>query len=131
MNEPLGRDRLGRLVYLDDFVSIDSGCGVVLDADDDGICFKFVFGGVIVLKYHGSAEHVIVDFAASPKRSNFERYFADLGTMDDVLLAQKRICLSVSGFDCVQGDCVFGSWCNSDWLGYDSFMAWLQQEATV
>ena len=57
MSEPLGRDRLGRLVYEDDLIFPDN---TMSDGD------------------------FIVCLNESPKHTNYERYFADLGGFSEI-----------------------------------------------
>ena len=117
MSEPLGRDRLGRLVYEGDF--LDIGDGFRWKVARPNCKLERMFDEKAIVLYP-------VDLAASPSRTNYERYFADLGTIDQIIVAYMD--------DVLQSDDLF--WVDFQhelwWdYGYAGFEAWLKQEATV
>lgn len=102
MSEPLGRDRLGRLVYEGDTVKYGRKtwkAGTTQDRKP-----FLLFDDVNWFGIPARAECCEVDLEASPKRSNFERYFADLGTFDAVEHAYSFGC----DYNCE--NCPFDSW---------------------
>ena len=105
-SKPLGRDCLGRLVYASDFIDDGSKIGVVCGINRLGevlIHYRSPLGYWIMDKVVSESTEVILD--ASPKRTNYERYFADLGTLGEVWEAWADLCLET--FKC--GECPF-SW---------------------
>lgn len=127
---PLGRDRLGRLVYVGDRVAINDVRAAVIERTKvwprNGFRCVFEHDG-IVREGICVTDTAIVDLEASPKHTNYERYFADLGTLDEIRKARDCICLVTSLTDCESGGCVFDNWCDSR----TAFARWLEQEATL
>ena len=94
----------------------------------------------------GLAEHttwpefVTIDLAASPKRSNYQRYFADLGTFDEICRIVDEICSEEAAknpYQCPHW-CPLEVWTEPYASIFDAnelcriaFKLWLQQEATV
>ena len=109
MSEPLGRDRLGRLVYAGD-VYVN--------------CYGYRHKAMIYGAY-GTDE---VDLAASPKRTFYERYFADLGPIEYI-----DTCYVESASQADDDDLFWFDFEHDLWWYFDhaNFMTWLQQEATV
>lgn len=108
MNSPTPRDSLGRIVYAGDVLA----CGATVERilPSGGIGVVFPNGGVSGF----SSCYETVDLAASPSRTNHERYFADLGTRDEVVAAFHSISCQeeeISCFECpfrmVAGECCF------------------------
>ena len=122
-DKPLGRDRLGRLMYPGDYVwphKPDDPYWIPVWREADG---RVAFDEGLGLAEHITLpEFVTIDLAASPKRANYERYFADLGTLDEIIDAL-RSDNSFAVFDFQLYVSSFGS--GTSWVD------WLQQEATV
>lgn len=131
-HEPLGRDKFGRLIYADDNLIHDSGATFTVYVGIGGATkFHMVIWPDLAFqdgryRIPLTFDHMTVDLAGSPKRSNFERYFADLAPRYDFLTAFSDICDSTSEVDCYDGNCVFRYWC--DQCG---FLNWLNKEATI
>ena len=71
---------------------------------------------------------IVVDLIGSEPRTNYERYFADLGTLDDVILAFVMMKCDV----CTPG-CPFFNWPGGDNFYDDdctNFVTWLSRTAT-
>lgn len=105
--EPFGRDSLGRLIYRGD---------VFIGLDAEAAWWR--------------RKELTVDLEKSPKRTNYERYFADIGTLDEVIDA------AFNGSDVLCEDCPLYRWgelCGFDyeWSGCAGFGRWLEQEATL
>lgn len=133
--QPLGFDRLGRLIYAGDAIriiypndnvvlwSVESSEGVTIRAARLGFNganpnFEIIVPMALV--------EVVLDF--SPSLTNHERYFADLETLSNIRRLTNDICHSYSDDECDNGDCPFiewGGYCNVD------FGLWLRQKATV
>lgn len=126
MKQPLGRDRLGRLMYPGDYVwphKPDDPYWIPVWREEDGrVAFDEGFG---LAEHTTWPEFVTIDLDASPKRTNFERYFADLGTIEEIGEAINSDCNcyieEASAFWCD-----FAEHFHPDGVGY-----WLKQEATV
>lgn len=133
--KPLGRDRLGRLVYDGDFVhehrrNIVFKVRKILVIVEDNIP-KYSCGleakdapyWIDTERACGWLEECELDFSMSPKRTNYERYFADLETIDCIGELINDDCCAEEGYrfwnDFASCVCHRGA-------GY-----WLQQEATV
>ena len=113
MSEAMPRDSLGRIVY-------------VGDVWEDGT-------RVISIQEGSSARFAeTLDLAASPARTNYERYFADLGTRDEVRFAVSRECNSRSCSGCVFANWVSMAYCGSG-IGfcYIPFNRWLDMKAVI
>lgn len=131
MDESLGRDRLGRLVYEGDRVRLRG-----VDYRIHGINIREfvaleVVGGALpigdaVIRLLEDLPHYEVDIENSPPKSNFERYFADLGLREEIDSACTHICETLPSEECLAGSCVFDRWCDDG----TSFRDWLQEEAT-
>ena len=83
MMEPLGRDRFGRIVYEGDrirWMHVDGAWPPVHPVGDGKHVY---FEGYDWWSYING--ECIVDLELSPKYTNYDRYFADLGTMEEVL----------------------------------------------
>ncbi len=131
--KPLGRDRLGRLIYEGDYVwphKPDDPYWIPVWREKDGrVAFDEGFG---LAEHTTWPEFVTIDLDASPKRTNYERYFADLGSLDEIKEAFDDIepCDPGACFSCPfrkwgQAFCMGGT---GSCLG---FKAWLNQEATL
>ena len=129
-DKPLGRDRLGCLVYEGDIV-VDEG------VDDEEPYSWYVWGESSICEltlksgpFYDEvwANQVMVIFEDSPKRTNYERYFADLGTEDEI----RSVIFDCEGSEC--GTCPFLRWGGEfhvgPWTTCYGFPAWLGREAT-
>lgn len=129
MSKPLGRDRLGRLVYEGDwFVIPDSHKGIQNLGAIRWMCGNRDFIALL--------SEQTVDLAASPKLTNYERYFGDMDRRS-VVRAVKAICDDTCArrpYDCVK-ECPFDDWykfnVSSGGLCLAAFVDWLDMEATV
>lgn len=122
MSKPLGRDRLGRLVYEGDVLVNKIGGGFVAwypHLSDEWDFFAYCL------------QFDVVDLEKSPKHSNFERYFADLGTLEEVMDGF-RDCRGISCYDCP-----FRGWNRAFGMDYSfpsqctGFPKWLGEVAAV
>lgn len=118
------RDSLGRMVYVGDTVE---GLGVVDEADDGGFLFFKAFLGHLPV----ASRSVTVDLASSPPRTNYVRYFADIGTREEVIEASD-VCVHDTWIPC--STCVFEGWgesfgCRDDGCG--GFDEWLDTHAVI
>lgn len=137
----VGRDRLGRLVYNWDIVKCGdvhaNVCEPINPRFGAGFNCKFEFGG---RRWSGYAPGATteVDLIASFQRTNYERYFADLGTLDQVCEWVRECCKCT---ECCAGitwntklecDCPFFYWWQ--WSGNsrcpDGLIEWLKAPAT-
>ncbi len=126
MAEPMPRDSLGRIVYVGDMIG---GFGLVLSAVE-----KLV---VVVNTPFGNAPvavgNVTIDLAASPERTNYERYFADLVTHDKVVETFYDACDETPGLMCHK--CVFRDLakCLAAGGDYDcyEFKRWIDEPAVI
>lgn len=130
MCKPLGQDKLGRLIYEDD---------IVVDGDLDRwlVLGESDYGGIDLKRGPWSwltlPEAVCVELDDSPKRSNYARYFADLGTIEEVIDASNtRIEQDCRGQSC--NECPFNWWgevfdCIT--LYCFEFPEWLMKEAVL
>ena len=133
LDKPLGRDRLGRLLYVGDYVTIGTVRAFITAPIDEVWPHN---GFYCVFEHDGSVREGasatgadFVDLEASPKRTNYERYFADLGTLSTVCVAKSKICFDTPTSDCVEGKCTFGYWCG---VGKGLFFYdWLKEKATI
>lgn len=128
MSKPLGRDQLGRLVYMEDAVDDGSKIGIV--------CGLYKSGHIAI---HSPADYWEMDkvqpeattviLEASPKQTNYARYYADLGTIEEIENASEEICHELE--ECRQ--CPFDRWAKIDpyALCKESFKHWLKQEANT
>lgn len=124
MTNPKHRDRLGRIVYVGDVLDsgakvthIDPDCDILLDAR---VCKPTPF----TVFY---AHLVTIDLDASPDHTNYERYFADLGTRADVqnaffdepdYLCDGPSCCDTCPFNLITGNC-------------GEFIDWLDEKAVI
>ena len=136
----LGRDMLGRFIYKDD-VLINMVDGSVSKADyftcifDPNAYLSVAIDQKNQYRYISKDMKVIVDLDQSPKRTNYDRYFADIGTIDEIKKAFKTndLCF-VSA--CRKSLCPFWNWgweFDSD-DGVDScinFRDWLDEVAVL
>lgn len=127
-DKPLGRDRLGRLVYSGDVVGSESRRYNV------GY-FSFynramLYNEESMLGIPVQTHLLTVDLAVSPERSNYQRYFADLGTLDEITDAV---------YDCPDllcGHCPLYHWGSlygygAPWQSCAGFKRWLDEVATI
>ena len=140
-DQPLGRDRLGRLVYEGDYVwphRPDDPYWIPVWREENGrVAFDEGFG---LAEHTTWPEFVTIDLAASPKRSNYQRYFADLGTFDEICRIVDEICSEEAAknpYQCPHW-CPLEVWTEPYASIFDAnelcriaFKLWLQQEATV
>lgn len=123
MAEPMPRDSLGRIVYVGDMID---GFGWVLSAIGELVA--------VVNTPFGNAQfavgNVTIDLAASPERTNYERYFADLGSWEDVLDAITYACDTLGCADCPIEDWpeLFGS---GEISCLAAFLRWLGEPAVL
>lgn len=96
MASPMPRDSLGRIVYVGDV--LDGGAVIMTILRDDEAKIAFPTGGVgfIPLRF------VEICLAASPLRTNYERYFADLGTREEIVAAFYAINCQADGIGCFE-----------------------------
>lgn len=76
MTSPMPRDSLGRIWYVGD---VTTGGSMVYLAKSDYL--RLMSQGSF---FNVAADKLTVDLAASPERTNHERYFADLGTLLEI-----------------------------------------------
>ena len=117
------RDRLGRIVYAGDVVD---ALGTVEAVSGGMLLFKSFLGHLPF-----AAGNVRVDLAASPERTNYERYFADLGTFDEVIKAADSCVFDKSIF-CL--GCPLDDWGVAFEMPYvdcGAFNTWLNETAVV
>ena len=126
------RDSLGRIVYVGDVYSTCSDGErrdlVVTMIANEAIVGALTSDGVLA---GFPADSSAVDLAASAYRTNYERYFADLGTREGVIEAAMLACRGVrpcrtcplwgwsAAFGVRVGICI---------LGFD---AWLDERAAI
>lgn len=137
--KPIGRDHRGRLIYPGDML-IDIRNGQLATAykaeygkNDEYRVYWFNDSGVLIngVLYDIYAE---VDLNLSPERTNYERYFADLGTLDQVVQCSDEICKQYDGKACTETSCPFCWWSLCFWADgpcLESFATWLEEEATI
>lgn len=125
MTSAMPRDRLGRIVYAGDVVE---GLGTVNAADGGYLLFKAFLGHLPV-----ASDRATVNLSASPERTNYERYFADIATRDDIEDARVGVCDSVLDDAC--SNCVFYDWEKffdiHIVVDCDGFDAWLDERAVI
>lgn len=118
MASPMPRDSLGRIVYEGD--ELDGLC--IMEGIRGSKLRLNTFCGHLTT----DAGSVTVDLAASPPRTNYERYFADLGAREEVEFAFfSWPCKNVDAPECVTcpfelvaGECRY-------------FPVWLDERAVV
>lgn len=118
------RDSLGRIVYVDDVVLTPHRTAHQVGAVG-GDCARLDNGRRVL------ARLLTVDLDASPERTNYERYFADLGTLDEVIDAGDS-CICDMSLWC--SDCPFYRWGEAFGISpYDciAFIRWLYEKAVV
>ena len=130
--KPLGRDRLGRLVYIGDWVD-DAAMGYSgyvfsyfdwRDGSGRALCVSEAESGDAI---DCELRSVIVDLEESPKLNNYKRYFADKWMLDQIVDIEYEICFSSSSCEGCPF-CQFGKYLDeSDFM---PFVPWLLQEAT-
>lgn len=136
--KPIGRDHRGRLIYPGDML-IDIRNGQLVIAykaeygkNDEYRVYGFNDSGVLIngVLYDIYAE---VDLNLSPERTNYERYFADKGTFDEIedAFTFREPC----GSEYCE-TCPFQAW--GEWFGGGdsvgsciNFYDWLEEEATI
>lgn len=94
MASPMPRDSLGRIVYEGD--ELDGLC--IMEGIRGSKLRLNTFCGHLTT----DAGSVTVDLAASPPRTNYERYFADLGTREEVVAAFYAINCQADGIGCFE-----------------------------
>ena len=117
------RDSLGRIVYVGD--------RLLALGEVDLIAGGKLIIGVSHGRFMVSPGRAAVDLEASPERTNYERYFADLGTRDEVVDAADS-CLFDRSISC--SGCPIDGWgaafgMSSAYCG--SFSDWLDETAVV
>lgn len=120
---PVPRDSLGRIVYVGDRLLALGDVDLITD------------GKLLIGVSHGrfmvSPVRAAVDLAASPGRTNYERYFADLGTRDEVVEAADS-CLYDRSISC--SGCPIDGWGAAFGMSSaycDSFSDWLYERAVI
>lgn len=125
MTSTTPRDSLGRIVYEGDALA----CGATVERilPSGGIGVVFPNGGVSGF----SSCYETVDLAASPPRTNHERYFADLGTREEVVDAADS-CLGDDSSTCDR--CPLEGWGKEFGFhpaGCAYFNRWLDERAVI
>jgi len=119
------RDSLGRIVYVGDVIGNETTVAEV------GMSYTIVVAHPSGVSTALIASFVAVDLAASPERTNHERYFADLGTREEVYIAACDIC--VDSRKC--SACVLNDWHETfgaeNGMCLSSFNRWLDERAVV
>lgn len=107
MDKPRGKDKLGRFVYAGDIVTDSFGNIWRIKErlyepylDLDPLCYSTSW---LIWTESGT-----INLEASPKRSNYERYFADMGTLEEVLCLSRTEAGLSCEWDC-EG-CPFLGW---------------------
>lgn len=130
--EILGRDRLGRLVYEGDTMRelprLDPCARRTVTRYMGMICYKDTCSDMV---WFFDPSLAVLDMAWSPKRTNYERYFADVGALPDVKWAKSCAC---RGEKCA--NCPFSCWGDSFgidgyWFSCHDFNLWLEMEAVI
>ena len=123
MTSPMPRDSLGRIVYAGDVV------------EDGAIVYLVKSGNVRMMRqgdfFDAEAEKLIIDLSASPCLTNYERYFADLGTREEVADAADS-CLGDESRTCEL--CPLAGWgkaFGSHPFGCVYFNRWLIERAVI
>lgn len=96
MASPMPRDSLGRIVYVGDVIGNETTVAEV------GMSYTIVVAHPSGVSTALIASFVAVDLAASPEHTNHERYFADLGTRDEVVSAFDAINCQADGISCFE-----------------------------
>lgn len=132
MDKPLGRDRLGRLVYQYDNIRLMYSCDAVAWTVMKSMGLEIY---VDHKRNDGRIESLIapgdlleVDLASSPRMNNYQRYFADLGTLDYI-----NVCYVESVSQANDDDLFWFEFEHDLWWHFDhaNFKTWLNMEATV
>lgn len=118
MSAAMPRDSLGRIVYVGDVTTCGAMVYLANSAD-----LRMMSQGTF---FDAEADKLVIDLAASPYRTNYERYFADLGTFDEVIDAYEEEPESICADACptcpfaflAGGDCYY-------------FQKWLNEKAVV
>ena len=131
----MGTDSLGRLIYLGDWVI---GLNPVYYGEVGDTFDPYDGSGLTLIVFSDDWDYEniepddsIVDLAWSPERTNYERYFADLGTFEDIIEHTEDFC-----DDCfILGarNCPYYNWkrpCDSGFSCRWAFQYWLTQKAT-
>jgi len=123
MTRPIPRDSLGRIVYVGD--------RLLALGDVDLIAGGKLLIGVSHGRFMVSPGRAAVDLAASPERTNYERYFADLGTRDEVVEAADS-CLYDRSISCSSCPlCGWGAAFGTPSAYCDFFVDWLDKKAVI
>lgn len=118
------RDNLGRIVYVDDVVLTPHRTAHQVGAVG-GDCARLDNGRRVL------ARLLTVDLDASPERTNYERYFADLGTRDEVVEAADS-CLYDRSISCSSCPlCGWGAAFGTPSAYCDFFVDWLDKKAAI
>lgn len=119
MPSPMPRDSLGRIVYAGDSLTCGATVDCVLPSGGIGVAFPDgALSGFSPLLDS-------IDLASSPHRTNYERYFADLGTLSDVYDAYRSIDCHAEGWSCLE--CPFELVAGN----CSRFSEWLCKEAVI
>lgn len=113
MTKAMPRDKLGRIVYEGDVL-------------DNGMRIAFV-------GKRSCALDLEIDLSMYPERTNHERYFADVGTLEEVIGAFNESCDCTP--DCECWKCPFSMWgdrfkCDSS-VTCVGFKYWLDEMAVI
>ena len=122
---PMPRDSLGRIVYVGDVLT--GGAAIIKILPDDEAKIAFPTGGVGFIPFRFG----IIDLAASPEHTSYERYFADLGTRDEVVVAADS-CLGDDSSTCDR--CPLEGWGKAFGFhpaGCAYFNRWLDERAVI
>lgn len=121
------KDCLGRIIYEGDIDSNILPKRVENIVSDNWVDVRYL---VDITRFFNFPAFVLeVDLKESPSHTNYERYFADLGTLDEVITAFLRSC--TDDMDC--HECPFsrfGEWIDRETPSCVSFEFWLYREAT-
>lgn len=124
MASPMPCDSLGRIVYEGD--ELDGLC--IMEGIRGSKLRLNTFCGHLTT----DAGSVTVDLAASPPRTNYERYFADLGTRAEVDAAREAECGDLRHESC--WPCPFRQWGSAFSMPCWSCLAfdgWLDERAVI
>ena len=123
MTSPMPRDSLGRIGYVGD---VTTGGSMVYLAKSPYT--RMMSQGSF---FNAAPVKLTVDLTASPDRTNYERYFADLGTHEEVARSMPH------GDECLDGacdSCPFDYWGKAFSMPCDycvAFDDWLNEKAVI
>lgn len=101
MTSPIPRDSLGRIVHEGDVLESGTTIMTILTEYEAKITFPTGGTGFIPLRIMSA-----INLEASPECTNYERYFADLGTRAEIIRAIVSACGECDECPCTIGDII-------------------------